>query len=262
MTRSLGGSRRAEATALPSWIKPQLTKLVDQPPDGPDWLHEIKFDGYRMHARLDRGAVRLLTRTGLECRARRHRHRTCGIGTAVAPPPTAGASRYAARRAAAAREPIRVAARFEPRALGAARTGCRSQIPDLDRRQPAAPGRLPRVTRSQTGGGGPPRAAIPENSLNSRARLHGQDVPGSADRRRGPARGLHVTAGGTIARFAPNPGVNAPSPNPSARTIASSLSQQRRPHRAAAMPSSPLSPDLAPLRTASDRPFPDDDDSR
>jgi bifunctional non-homologous end joining protein LigD len=39
---------------------------VDEPPDGPDWLHEIKFDGYRMHARLDRGAVRLLTRTGLD----------------------------------------------------------------------------------------------------------------------------------------------------------------------------------------------------
>ena len=52
--------------ALPSWIKPQLTKLVDQPPDGPEWLHEIKFDGYRMHAWLDRGAVRLLTRTGLD----------------------------------------------------------------------------------------------------------------------------------------------------------------------------------------------------
>jgi ATP-dependent DNA ligase len=30
------------------------------------WLHEIKFDGYRMHARFDRGAVRLLTRTGLD----------------------------------------------------------------------------------------------------------------------------------------------------------------------------------------------------
>ena len=29
-------------------------------------LHEIKFDGYRMHARLDRGTVRLLTRTGLD----------------------------------------------------------------------------------------------------------------------------------------------------------------------------------------------------
>ena len=64
--RLLARSRRAEATALPSWIKPQLTKLVDQPPDGSEWLHELKFDGYRMHARLDRGAVRLLTRTGLD----------------------------------------------------------------------------------------------------------------------------------------------------------------------------------------------------
>ena len=59
-------SRRAEATALADWVKPQLTRPVDAPPDGPEWLHEIKFDGYRMHARLDRGAVRLLTRTGLD----------------------------------------------------------------------------------------------------------------------------------------------------------------------------------------------------
>jgi ATP-dependent DNA ligase len=56
MARPLGGRRRTEATALPGWIKPQLTKLVDQPPDGPEWLHELKFDGYRMHARLDRSA--------------------------------------------------------------------------------------------------------------------------------------------------------------------------------------------------------------
>lgn len=54
MTRSLAGSRRAEAAALPGWVKPRLTKLVDQPPEGLEWLHEIKFDGYRMHARLDR----------------------------------------------------------------------------------------------------------------------------------------------------------------------------------------------------------------
>ena len=53
MTRALLGRQRAEATALPNWVKPQLTKLVDQPPDGPEWLHEIKFDDYRMHAWLD-----------------------------------------------------------------------------------------------------------------------------------------------------------------------------------------------------------------
>ena len=55
MTRSLAGNCRADATALPGWVKPQLTKLVEEPPEGPEWLHEIKFDGYRMHARLDRG---------------------------------------------------------------------------------------------------------------------------------------------------------------------------------------------------------------
>jgi ATP-dependent DNA ligase len=50
--------RPAEAAPLPEWMRPQRTDLVDQAPDGPDWLHEIKFDGYRMHARLDQGAVR------------------------------------------------------------------------------------------------------------------------------------------------------------------------------------------------------------
>jgi bifunctional non-homologous end joining protein LigD len=47
--------------SLPTWIEPQLTKVVKVVPYGPEWLHEIKFDGYRMHARLDRGDVRLLT---------------------------------------------------------------------------------------------------------------------------------------------------------------------------------------------------------
>jgi DNA ligase D-like protein (predicted ligase) len=53
-------------TALPSWVRPQLTRLVDAAPQGEGWLHEIKYDGYRMHARLDHGAVKLLTRTGLD----------------------------------------------------------------------------------------------------------------------------------------------------------------------------------------------------
>jgi DNA ligase D-like protein (predicted ligase) len=65
MARPLARGRSA-AAALPEWIPPQLTQLVDAAPDGDDWLHEIKFDGYRMHARLDRGAVKLLTRTGLD----------------------------------------------------------------------------------------------------------------------------------------------------------------------------------------------------
>jgi bifunctional non-homologous end joining protein LigD len=38
-------------------VRPQLTQLVDLAPDGEQWLHEIKFDGYCMHARLATGAV-------------------------------------------------------------------------------------------------------------------------------------------------------------------------------------------------------------
>jgi len=56
--------QRGELASLPSWIKPQLAALVRQAPDGPDWLHEIKFDGYRMHARFDAGRVHILTRRG------------------------------------------------------------------------------------------------------------------------------------------------------------------------------------------------------
>jgi bifunctional non-homologous end joining protein LigD len=58
--------QRANAAALPQWVAPQLTQLVEAAPEGDQWLHEIKYDGYRKHARLDRGAVKLLTRTGLD----------------------------------------------------------------------------------------------------------------------------------------------------------------------------------------------------
>ena len=66
MARSLARQRRNDAAALPAWIAPQLTQLVEAALRGDQWLHEIKYDGYRMMARLDRGAVKLLTRTGLD----------------------------------------------------------------------------------------------------------------------------------------------------------------------------------------------------
>jgi ATP dependent DNA ligase domain len=50
----------------PKWIKPQLCKLATQAPSGPLWVHEVKFDGYRMAARIASGKVQLLTRTGLD----------------------------------------------------------------------------------------------------------------------------------------------------------------------------------------------------
>src|SRR5215475_12172579 len=55
-----------KAAELPKWIKPQLSRVVDEAPTGDDWLHEIKYDGYRMHARLDGRGAKLLTRTGLD----------------------------------------------------------------------------------------------------------------------------------------------------------------------------------------------------
>ena len=58
--------QRMPHPALLQWVRPQLTELVEAAPEGDQWLHEIKYDGYRMHARRDRGAVKLLTRTGLD----------------------------------------------------------------------------------------------------------------------------------------------------------------------------------------------------
>ncbi|MFL9961011.1 DNA ligase D [Paraburkholderia sediminicola] len=58
----------AVKTRLPASFKPQLAILVDAAPPGDDWLYEIKFDGYRVLARIDRsgkgGAVKVFTRAG------------------------------------------------------------------------------------------------------------------------------------------------------------------------------------------------------
>jgi bifunctional non-homologous end joining protein LigD len=51
---------------LPDFVPPCLAVLSETAPGGPDWIHEIKFDGYRIQARIDRGKVRLLTRKALD----------------------------------------------------------------------------------------------------------------------------------------------------------------------------------------------------
>ena len=55
------GARRA---SLPAFIAPQLATLVSAAPAGDEWLHEMKFDGYRVLCRIERGSVQLLSRNG------------------------------------------------------------------------------------------------------------------------------------------------------------------------------------------------------
>jgi bifunctional non-homologous end joining protein LigD len=56
----------AKADPLPDFIEPCLATLADEAPAGEAWLHEIKWDGYRLGARLEHGRVTLLTRRGLD----------------------------------------------------------------------------------------------------------------------------------------------------------------------------------------------------
>src|ERR1700680_3610866 len=55
----------AKKGLLPAFLAPSLASLTDRPPSGPKWVHEIKYDGYRMQARIDGPNIRLLTRQNL-----------------------------------------------------------------------------------------------------------------------------------------------------------------------------------------------------
>ena len=66
--KSIAGSQSAP---LPDTIAPQLATLAsDPPPDAAGWLWELKFDGYRLLARIDAGRAQLFTRNGLDWTAR------------------------------------------------------------------------------------------------------------------------------------------------------------------------------------------------
>jgi bifunctional non-homologous end joining protein LigD len=54
----------------PGFTPPQLATLVNEPPAGADWVHEVKFDGYRLEGLKENDRVRLLTRTALDWTAK------------------------------------------------------------------------------------------------------------------------------------------------------------------------------------------------
>ena len=60
--------KRASAARvkLPTVLRPQLATLVERPPEGPEWWHEIKYDGYRVLCRVEDKQARLWSRNGKE----------------------------------------------------------------------------------------------------------------------------------------------------------------------------------------------------
>ncbi len=69
-SEGLAASRRAEGAAMPGFVAPQLCRTVERPPSATGWVHEIKFDGYRMQLRVAGGKATLKTRNGHDWTAR------------------------------------------------------------------------------------------------------------------------------------------------------------------------------------------------
>ncbi|MBP0597230.1 DNA ligase D [Herbaspirillum sp. LeCh32-8] len=59
-----------KAARMPARVEAELATLVERPPDGDEWLSEMKFDGYRGLCRIARGKARIHTREGLDWSAR------------------------------------------------------------------------------------------------------------------------------------------------------------------------------------------------
>ncbi|GEP61095.1 DNA ligase D [Reyranella soli] len=55
-----------KVSKMPTFIEPQLCKLVERAPAQAGWAHEVKFDGYRLQLRVEDGKARLRTRKGLD----------------------------------------------------------------------------------------------------------------------------------------------------------------------------------------------------
>jgi bifunctional non-homologous end joining protein LigD len=58
--------KRSSSPEMPGFIKPQLATLKAKAPVGPQWIHEIKYDGYRLQLHVNDGSSKVYTRTGLD----------------------------------------------------------------------------------------------------------------------------------------------------------------------------------------------------
>jgi bifunctional non-homologous end joining protein LigD len=63
-------AKARKSSSIPAFVEPQLCRLVEQPPSGANWLHEVKFDGYRVQLRVEDGKAALRTRKGLDWTAK------------------------------------------------------------------------------------------------------------------------------------------------------------------------------------------------
>ncbi|MBD0416852.1 DNA ligase D [Oryzicola mucosus] len=63
-------SASTSKSKLPDFVAPQLCETRQRPPAADGWIHEIKFDGYRIQMRIENGEVRLMTRKGLDWTAK------------------------------------------------------------------------------------------------------------------------------------------------------------------------------------------------
>ena len=66
ITKSAAKVSLKKSVSMPRFVEPQLCKLLDRPPGGSEWVHEVKFDGYRVQMRVEDGKAILRTRKGLD----------------------------------------------------------------------------------------------------------------------------------------------------------------------------------------------------
>jgi bifunctional non-homologous end joining protein LigD len=64
------GAAKRVKSAMPDFISPQLCETLARPPSAKGWIHEIKFDGYRIQVRIEDGEATLKTRKGLDWTAK------------------------------------------------------------------------------------------------------------------------------------------------------------------------------------------------